>query len=85
MRAVTLGREADPDVVVARRLASACQLDWTRIDLSDLAHGTPSELMAMAMAAAWRRDASTNAIAALMLDEAESRMPSGPRFHGSER
>ena len=81
--AVTLGNPGQPDVVIAEELARRCGLEWMLIDQTDLRDLTPEDLRRRIDESSRRRDCMFNALAAVLLDDADAKIPAGPRFTGA--
>ncbi len=80
--AMTIGSEHDPDVRVAEDLARRQGLDHHVLPPPDASGLEPSAALAAALASGRRREHAGDALAAWVLDDVESRAPSGPRLTG---
>ena len=80
--AVTLGKETDPDVVIAAEIARRAGIGPRRINLADIDHLGPDEAFRLVDNAGRRRDYSDNCVSLGVLDWVESCLGGGARFSG---
>ena len=80
--AVTLGRETDPDVVIAAEIASRAGIEQRRVDLAGIDHLGPDEAFRLVDNAGRRRDYSDNCVSLGVLDWVESSLGGGVRYSG---
>jgi asparagine synthase (glutamine-hydrolysing) len=80
--ALTIGGADDPDVRIARRLALRFHLDHHVLPPPDAADLEPTVALSTALASGRRREHASDALAAWVLDDVESRAPRSPRLTG---
>jgi asparagine synthase (glutamine-hydrolysing) len=82
MRALTLGVETDPDVVIARRLAQRCGIRHEVYGADAYTPPTPSQAHKLALVAARALEYQANPMALAPLLLAEAQLEQGHRFAG---
>lgn len=81
--AVTLGSPGQPDVRIAEDLARHSGLEWMLIDQSELRELPPDDLRRRVGGSSLQRDCMFNVLSAVLLDDADAKIPTGPRFTGA--